>query len=240
MPAVDDFPMKGGGGGRTRGQDAPGPINCTRRYLFPLSSLLRRSRRYFPLSPSRLGFFFPHRDRCFPSGHFSATDRSLMPAPSPSRVFPGVARDYFTPLTYIDLYFTPLTATYRSYRPDSISPAISPMRPRGSTRVRHRFRFHVRVDRAPSHRDFRVAATTTARPESAPVIALCIPLLRRLPGTPIGDRESVRNYAAVRRRCLSAGDREKCKVARGLDLHRLQCKRRRRRRRTAQGGRTGN
>lgn len=57
-------------GRRTRGQDVPGPINCTRRSP---SSLFRSSTPLF-FFLLYLCILFLYRNRCFPSDRFSAID----------------------------------------------------------------------------------------------------------------------------------------------------------------------
>jgi len=80
------------------------------------------------------------------------------------RVFPGVARDYFTPLTYIDLYFTPLTRALGSISADLSDKRMRAIVATGRQEEREEGRKEGRSRRSPrrvaSHRDFRVAAMT--------------------------------------------------------------------------------
>lgn len=85
-------------GWRTRGQDVPGPINCTRRS----PSSLSRPAIFLSLLPSIL---FLYRNRCFPCDRFSVID---YPNTEPKSVFPRETRDHLTLVMCIDLYFTPL------------------------------------------------------------------------------------------------------------------------------------
>lgn len=71
------------GGWRTRGQDVPGPINCTRQ-----SPSFSRFALYTYIYISAV-IFFRYWNRCFPSGRFSAIDRpETLPTPSLNHVFP--------------------------------------------------------------------------------------------------------------------------------------------------------
>lgn len=106
MPAVDEFPMKGGGG--------RGGRMCQDQSIVHAGLLLLSSApppRYFSLS-STFAFFSFIGTAVFLAIAFL---RSIDPTPSLNHISPRETRDHLTLVMCIDLYFTPLTIPIFSF-----------------------------------------------------------------------------------------------------------------------------
>lgn len=107
-------------GWRTRGQDVPGPINCTRRSPSSFSPLPRPHAlpslvvASLSIFLSRFRFFSFVGTAVFLAAAFLRSSVPNRLPPSLNRVSQSGAREIISRfVTYIDLYFTPLTY-YRS------------------------------------------------------------------------------------------------------------------------------